>query len=137
MSIFTFYILRHSQTVDTKMAVTRGEGRSSSKPGTKSSRSGKSLSKSSLNSTVTSKARVAKSRGPKAPPPKQQKTKSSTGTIKRKRKVYTDKELGLPKLNMITPVGVQKPSGKKKGKVFVDDAVRLPPPESKASIVAL
>ncbi|KAF3356438.1 hypothetical protein VdG1_03718 [Verticillium dahliae VDG1] len=38
-----------------------------------------------------------------------------------KNKKYTDEELGLPKLNMITPVGVEKPKGKKKGKIFVDD----------------
>lgn len=42
---------------------------------------------------------------------------------KKKKKVYTEKELGIPKLNMITPVGVEKPKGKKKGKVFVDDRV--------------
>ena len=29
----------------------------------------------------------------------------------------------MPKLNMVTPAGVQKPKGKKKGKVFVDDPV--------------
>uniref|UniRef100_L7IZ67 60S ribosomal subunit assembly/export protein LOC1 n=1 Tax=Pyricularia oryzae (strain P131) TaxID=1143193 RepID=L7IZ67_PYRO1 len=40
---------------------------------------------------------------------------------KKKKRVYTEKELGVPKLNMITPVGVEKPKGKKKGKVFVDD----------------
>ncbi|KAI6783017.1 60S ribosomal subunit assembly/export protein loc-like protein [Emericellopsis cladophorae] len=40
---------------------------------------------------------------------------------KPKRKTYTDTELNIPKLNMITPVGVVKPKGKKKGKVFVDD----------------
>ncbi|KAM0332944.1 hypothetical protein ACHAQA_001600 [Verticillium albo-atrum] len=40
---------------------------------------------------------------------------------KNKNKKYTDEELGLPKLNMITPVGVEKPKGKKKGKIFVDD----------------
>ena len=39
------------------------------------------------------------------------------------RKVYTEKELGVPQLNMITPVGVEKPKGGKKGKVFVDDRV--------------
>ena len=59
----------------------------------------------------------------KAPPPKQQKTKSGPGPVKKKRRVYTDEELGLPKLNMITPVGVELPKGKKKGKVFVDDHV--------------
>lgn len=44
---------------------------------------------------------------------------------KRKKRVYSEKELGIPQLNMVTPVGVQKPKGKKKGKVFVDDRVRL------------
>ena len=41
----------------------------------------------------------------------------------KKQKIYTDEELGIPKLNMITPTGVQKPRGKKKGKVYVDDMV--------------
>lgn len=59
----------------------------------------------------------------KAPPPKQQKTKSTPRLVKRKRRVYTDEELGIPKLNMITPVGVELPRGKKKGKIFVDDQV--------------
>lgn len=69
-----------------------------------------------------SKSRVSKKT--KLPPPKQQKTKSATLPIKKKQRVYTDKELGIPKLNMITPVGVDLPKGKKKGKVFVDDEVR-------------
>lgn len=49
---------------------------------------------------------------------------------KKRRKVYSEKELGLPELNMVTPIGVQKPKGKKKGKVFVDDRVgcRAPHP---------
>ena len=70
---------------------------------------------------TSTKNRISKR--PKAPPPKQQKTKSSTGPVRKKKKVYTDKELGLPKLNMITPVGVEKPKGKKKGKIFIDDQV--------------
>lgn len=45
---------------------------------------------------------------------------------KRKKKIYTEEELGIPKLNKITPVGVEKPKGKKKGKVFVDDRVWFP-----------
>lgn len=58
---------------------------------------------------------------------KQVKGKSIADLIKKKRKkVYTEKELGIPELNMVTPVGVTKPKGKKKGKVFVDDKVRLP-----------
>lgn len=56
------------------------------------------------------------------------KTHTSIGTAKvdpkkKKKRTYTEEELGIPKLNMITPVGVQKPKGKKKGKVFVDDQV--------------
>jgi 60S ribosomal subunit assembly/export protein LOC1 len=72
-------------------------------------------------------SKVSKSRG-KAPPAKQQKTKSKVAgeDRKKKKRVYTDEELGIPKLNMVTPVGVQKPRGKKKGKVFVDDAVSDP-----------
>ncbi|KIV98976.1 uncharacterized protein PV09_09304 [Verruconis gallopava] len=44
---------------------------------------------------------------------------------------YSDKQLNLPTLNMVAPVGVQKPKGKKKGKVFVDDA------ESMRTILAM
>lgn len=40
-----------------------------------------------------------------------------------KKRVYSEEELGIPKLNTITPIGVIKPKGKKKGKVFVDDRV--------------
>ena len=43
-----------------------------------------------------------------------------------KKKKYTDEQLGIPTLNTVTPVGVVKPRGKKKGKVFADDQVRLP-----------
>ena len=44
---------------------------------------------------------------------------------KQKKKKYSEKELAglIPEHNMITPVGVSKPKGKKKGKVFVDDKV--------------
>ncbi|KAK2072555.1 hypothetical protein P8C59_006902 [Phyllachora maydis] len=50
---------------------------------------------------------------------------------KKKKREYTEKELGIPKLNSIVPAGVQKPKGKKKGKVFVDDL------ESMGTILAL
>lgn len=93
----------------------QGAGKSSSK--TSSKGSGKSTGSGSSANNRVSKSKV------KAPPPKQQKTKAAHGPQRKKRKVYTDKELGLPKLNMITPVGVEKPRGKKKGKVFVDDRV--------------
>lgn len=90
---------------------------------TKSSSSKISKKPSALGSNA--KSRVSKKPGPKAPAPKQQKTKSNKGPVKKKKRVYTDKELGIPKLNMITPVGVDLPKGKKKGKVFVDDQVSL------------
>ncbi|OLN84898.1 60S ribosomal subunit assembly/export protein LOC1 [Colletotrichum chlorophyti] len=60
---------------------------------------------------------------PKGTKPLKAKGKSGLDALlkKRKKKVYTEAELDIPKLNMITPVGVEKPKGKKKGKVFVDD----------------
>jgi 60S ribosomal subunit assembly/export protein LOC1 len=79
----------------------------------------KRTSKPSTNGGISKRkakqAALAKPGGP-------QKTKPSSATQpKKKKKVYTEKELGIPKLNMITPAGVQKPKGKKKGKIFVDD----------------
>lgn len=88
-------------------------------------KAGSTKGRSSAPSTGTSKSKSKVSKKPRAPPPVQQKTKSKTGHVKKKRRVYTDKELGLPKLNMITPLGVDAPKGKKKGKVFVDDQVRF------------
>jgi 60S ribosomal subunit assembly/export protein LOC1 len=92
----------------------------------KATRGGKSGGSAGRKPTGVSKIRSTKK--PSLPPPKQQKTKSAgskvnDGAGKKKKRVYTDKELGLPKLNMITPVGVEAPRGKKRGKVFVDDPV--------------
>ena len=73
---------------------------------------------------------VLKSKKPKGSNPATQiKGRPTISTLmkKRKKRVYTEKELDIPKLNTITPVGVQKPKGKKKGKVFVDDRVSDPP----------
>src|SRR3569833_2230088 len=44
---------------------------------------------------------------------------------KRQKKVYREEELDIPKLNTITPIGVQKPMGRKKGKVLDEDRVRF------------
>ncbi|KAI1635938.1 hypothetical protein F4809DRAFT_642045 [Biscogniauxia mediterranea] len=67
-----------------------------------------------------------------APPSKEARGKSVAELLKKKKKkVYTEKELGIPQLNMVTPIGVTKPKGKKKGKVFVDDK------ESMSTILAL
>lgn len=94
-----------TSTVKSKHA-TNGSGIRNSKTSNKSkSQSGDGVSKP--------KKKSEKSGGPaKSGPAK-----------KKKRRIYTEKELGVPALNMITPVGVEKPKGKKKGKVFVDDRV--------------
>ncbi|CAF9916848.1 MAG: hypothetical protein GOMPHAMPRED_001121 [Gomphillus americanus] len=97
---------------------------------TKPSSSNKSTSKrSTLQSS--SKTRISKSKVQNAAPSKTKRPTISTKNKKKKQRTYTEKELGIPQLNMITPVGVQKPRGKKKGKVFVDDA------ESMMTILAL
>ena len=101
-----------TRTVKNKHAA----GKSGSKGGVKGSK----ISKNSQPSPVV------RSKAPKGKiPASQVQGKTASDLIrKRKQRVYTEKELGIPKLNMITPVGVQKPKGKKKGKVFVDDRVR-------------
>lgn len=76
-------------------------------------------SKSAQNDPVI-KAKKSKNGGK---PPVKPGTIADMLKQKRKRKVYSEKELDIPALNMVTPVGVQKPQGKKKGKVFVDDRV--------------
>ncbi|KAI9055109.1 hypothetical protein LZ554_000074 [Drepanopeziza brunnea f. sp. 'monogermtubi'] len=83
----------------------------------------KSGIKNSKSSTRPQSDGVSKNKKPrsKGPPPKPQKSAGNLATLKKKRRVYTEKELGIPALNMITPIGVEKPKGKKKGKVFVDD----------------
>lgn len=77
-------------------------------------------------SSATRVSKSSKKDGAKRPPPKEQKSKPRTvqeNLKKKKKRVYTEKELDLPELNQITPVGVVKPKGKKKGKTFVDDQV--------------
>ena len=73
---------------------------------------------------------IVKSKKPKGTPPsKEIKDKGRAALLKKlknpNKKLYSDDQLGIPKLNMITPIGVEKPKGKKKGKVFVDDTVSL------------
>ncbi|KEY71583.1 hypothetical protein S7711_06044 [Stachybotrys chartarum IBT 7711] len=86
--------------------------------GAKSGAAGKGAKRSE--SDGVSKSRNSKPKGPVQS--QQLKEKNRAALLKKpKKKVYTEEELGIPKLNMITPVGVIKPRGKKKGKVFVDD----------------
>lgn len=59
------------------------------------------------------------------------KKRSSLAPKLKKRRIYTEKELNIPTLNAITPAGVLKPQGKKKGKIFVDDR------ESQMTILAM
>ncbi|ORY71240.1 uncharacterized protein BCR38DRAFT_416266 [Pseudomassariella vexata] len=80
----------------------------------KSGIKGSKLSKAGPQDGIVQKKR-------KGPPPTAKGTRPAGVLKKKKKKVYSEKELGIPQLNMVTPVGVEKPKGKKKGKVFVDD----------------
>ncbi|KAJ5139270.1 uncharacterized protein N7515_004118 [Penicillium bovifimosum] len=104
------------------MAPTKGSSKGSSKgPSVGGAKGAKS---SGLGSAATRVSKSSKKDGPKRPPPKEVKSKPRTvqeNLKKKKKRVYTEKELDLPVLNQITPVGVVKPKGKKKGKTFVDD----------------
>jgi 60S ribosomal subunit assembly/export protein LOC1 len=44
---------------------------------------------------------------------------------KKKKRVYSEKELDIPALNGIIPAGIAKPKGVKKGKKFVDDPASM------------
>ena len=99
-------------------------------PPAKSSNKGRS-SKTKKSGNIAGKGPRPKS---KALPSQQIKPKPGVhnpAKPRKKQKIYTDKELGLPALNMITPAGIQKPQGKKKNKVFVDDQ------ESMTTILAI
>jgi len=50
---------------------------------------------------------------------------SKNGINKKKKRVYTEKELDIPALNSIIPAGIAKPKGQKKGKTFVDDPASM------------
>ncbi|KAL8802894.1 MAG: hypothetical protein Q9182_003510 [Xanthomendoza sp. 2 TL-2023] len=95
-----------TRTVRSKFAASKTEATKGSK-------------KSSSGSSGIKKSKPSKVQ--KLPAPKQQKTRPAARPAKRKKRIYTERELGLPKLNTIRPVGVDLPKGKKKGKVFVDD----------------
>ena len=87
----------------------------------KKSSGGKARESTENSNSSNAKNRISKR--PRTVLPLQRKAKSKSGPAKKQRRVYTEEELGIPKLNTITPVGVDMPKGKKKGKVFVDDQV--------------
>ncbi|PNS21493.1 hypothetical protein CAC42_1272 [Sphaceloma murrayae] len=79
-------------------------------------------SKSKGSSKVMKSSSSSKSKKPVPIKTTQQKTKPVSHKPERKKKrVYTEKELDIPALNSIRPAGVVKPKGVKKGKTFVDD----------------
>lgn len=86
-----------------------------------------SSTKPSSDGVVKAKSAKSKRTTSKGVNLKPQKDAGRLATLKKKRRVYTEKELGIQPLNMITPIGVEKPKGKKKGKVFVDDRVSYIP----------
>lgn len=88
------------------------------------SKGGKGGKRSDTDGVSKPPSKSKKSAGPTMS--KQVKERNAASLHKKpKKKTYTVKELGVPTLNMITPVGVEKPKGKKKGKVFADDKVRV------------
>jgi 60S ribosomal subunit assembly/export protein LOC1 len=107
------------------MAPTKGsKGPKKPLPSLKASAKAKPTPRKSGSVTAGSKSKVTK------PPPKQQKTKPGNHNPKPGKKrapVYTDKQLGLQSLNSIVPVSHSsktasgRGTGKKTGKVFVDD----------------
>ncbi|KAL5121534.1 60S ribosomal subunit assembly/export protein [Pleosporales sp. CAS-2024a] len=105
------------------MAPTKGKPSAkgkSAKPGSKpSSKSKSSASKpEGISKNRQKKLSLAKPGGA-------QKTKSKTSHGRKKRPVYTEKELDIPALNGIVPAGIAKPKGVKKGKKFVDDPASM------------
>ncbi|KAF4977639.1 hypothetical protein FZEAL_5861 [Fusarium zealandicum] len=108
---------------------------------TKTVKNKHAAAKSGISSSKTASKRsptdgIVKSKKPKGTPPsKQIKDKGREALLKKiknpKKRAYTDEQLGIPSLNTITPIGVVKPKGKKKGKVFADD------PESMSTILSI
>jgi 60S ribosomal subunit assembly/export protein LOC1 len=97
--------------------------------GKSASKGGKGAAVSKSKSAGKKPEGISKNRQKKlslAKPGGEQKTKSLKSKDGRKKKrVYTEAELDIPKLNSIVPAGIAKPKGQKKGKVFVDDAASM------------
>jgi len=106
---------------------------SKSKGSSKGSSKGKlgGASKKSIKPTGSAPEGISKRKAKSltlARPGGTQKSKSAADKAsanKKKKRVYTEAELDIPKLNGIIPAGVLKPKGQKKGKKFVDDPVAM------------
>jgi 60S ribosomal subunit assembly/export protein LOC1 len=89
-----------------------------------------SKKRSTKSTRLSTKSRPKKPNSRKGPPPKptEQKSKSATTNLKKRKPPhlrYTEAQLKVPQLNGIRPTGVQKPPNKKKGKQFVDDGAGM------------
>lgn len=104
----------------------KGKG-AKGKSGGSSSKSSKSKSKSKPTGSAPEGISKRKQKSLSlAKPGGEQKTKSIvTRDGKKKKRVYTEKELDIPALNGIIPAGIAKPKGVKKGKKFVDDPASM------------
>jgi 60S ribosomal subunit assembly/export protein LOC1 len=109
------------------MAPTKpSKGGKTSTKGKSSKLGAKSSSKSK--SAASKPEGISKNRQKKltlAKPGGAQKTKSRTKDGRKKKRVYSEKELDIPLLNGIIPAGIAKPKGVKKGKKFVDDPASM------------
>jgi 60S ribosomal subunit assembly/export protein LOC1 len=105
-------------TTKSNKAPTRG-GKSGPTKSVSTSKGGAGISKIRKGSLSKS---AKKPQGQVSGEQKKSKSANSHGQAnKKKKKVYTAAELGIPELNGITPEGVTKPPNMKKGKNFVDD----------------
>ncbi|KAH8726106.1 hypothetical protein GQ44DRAFT_614644 [Phaeosphaeriaceae sp. PMI808] len=108
------------------MAPTKPSKGKTSTKGKSAKLGAKSSSKSK--SSASKPEGISKNRQKKlslAKPGGAQKTKSRTSDGRKKKRVYTEKELDIPLLNGIIPAGIAKPKGVKKGKKFVDDPASM------------
>ncbi|KAF1844833.1 uncharacterized protein K460DRAFT_405112 [Cucurbitaria berberidis CBS 394.84] len=102
---------------------TKGKSAKGGKPGKSSSKSAKPKPTGKAPEGISKRKQKSMSL---AKPGGAQKTKSKVSKDGRKKKrVYTEKELDIPLLNGIIPAGIAKPKGEKKGKKFVDDPASM------------